>query len=222
MADIVSNASNAAVAYADALNQARNTTNMLFRQYGFVMPGSDGYSVENAQSAFDPNKLFSSTTGQVDPEAVKLLAGQMQMGGKGRMADIQRGGAGMEAEAVAASRAAGISGGGLMEQRRRLAEAQTTGDLETAKQEFIAGIGQGMAPIGGAWQTLQTANVDSATTTAGSNAITETTPNPSESPPGSAANKPPSGAHQYQRWTNPSTGAKFQYINGKWKKVGRR
>jgi len=156
--DLTTAAGQAAVAYQDALNQARNMQNMLLRQYGFTAPAvGGGYSVESAQRAFDPNVLFDKATGGIDAARVQELAGSLQAGGTGLLADISRGGAAAEAEAALGARAAGISGGGLAAQRRRLAEAQTGEQLGEARQQFLASFGEAMAPIGGAYQGLQIA-----------------------------------------------------------------
>lgn len=155
--DVTSGAASAAVAYQDALNQARNTQNALLRQYGFTAPMiGGGYSVEAAQEAFDPNTLFDKATGGIDEAKLKSLAGSLQAGGTGLLADISRRGAGTEAEVIAGSRAAGISGG-LAAQRRALVEAQTSGELGAARSEFLTGLGGALAPIGGAFQSLQIA-----------------------------------------------------------------
>lgn len=159
--DLTSAAGQAAVAYQDALNQARNTQNALLRQYGFTAPATGGgYSVEAAQQAFDPNVLFDKATGGIDQARLKELAGGLRAGGTGILADIARGGASAEAEAALGARAAGIGRGGLAEQRRRLAEAQTTAQTGQAQQQFLAGLGEAMAPIGGAFQRLQIAQAE--------------------------------------------------------------
>jgi len=46
-------------------------------------------------------------------------------------------------------------GGGLMSQRRGLAEAMTAGQIGQAKNEFLAGLGEAMAPIGSAFQDVK-------------------------------------------------------------------
>jgi hypothetical protein len=154
--DLTSSAASAAVAYQDALNQARNTQNALLRQYGFTAPGVGGeYSVEGAQRAFDPNVLFDKATGGINQAKLQELAGSLRTGSTGLLSDIQRGGASAEAEAIMASRASGIQGGGLAAQRRALVEAQTAGQLGQARSEFLAGLGEATAPIGGAFQSLQ-------------------------------------------------------------------
>jgi len=156
--DLISNTGEAAIAYRDALTAARNTQNALLRQYGFTMPAAGGgYSVESAQTAFDPNTLFDKATGGIDAAKVAALAGRVQIGGTGLLSDIQRGGASTEAEAVLGSRAAGIAGGGLAAQRRALAEAQTAGQLGQAKQQFISSIAEGLAPVSGAYAGLEKA-----------------------------------------------------------------
>lgn len=153
--DLTTNAGQATVAYQDALNQAKNAQNALLRQYGFTMPGAGGtYSVEAAQSAFDPNVLFNTGTGQIDQGMIQRLAGSLQAGTTGILSDITRGGGAAEAEALAAGRASGIAGGGLMAQRRALAESQTASQTGQAKSEFLAGIGEALSPIGSAYQQI--------------------------------------------------------------------
>jgi len=153
--DLTTNAGQATVAYQDALNQAKNAQNALLRQYGFTMPGAGGaYSVEAAQSAFDPNMLFNTGTGQIDQGMIQRLAGSLQAGTTGILSDITRGGGAAEAEALAAGRASGIAGGGLMAQRRALAESQTATQTGQAKSEFLAGVGQALSPIGSAFQQI--------------------------------------------------------------------
>jgi len=169
----------ASIAYKDALDQARNTQNSLLRQYGFTLPGANGASsVENAQSAFDPNKLFNSQTGMVDEAKLKELSGQLQYGASGRLADVARMGASGEADAISEVRSRGLGGeigGGLMNQRRNLAESIASGQMGAAKDEFIAGLGGALSPIGGAWQGLQTGMAQDAADLAAANASTATT-----------------------------------------------
>ena len=158
--DLTSAAGTAAVAYQDALNQARNTQNALLRQYGFTAPNAQGeYSVEAAQRAFDPNVLFDKATGGIDAAKVQQLAGGLQFGTTGVLSDIGRGGASTEAETALASRASGISGG-LAAQRRALVEAQTAQQTGRAKEEFLSGFAGAMSPIGTAFQNLQIAQAE--------------------------------------------------------------
>lgn len=155
--DLTSAAGNAAVAYQDALNQARNTQNALLRQYGFTMMGPTGdYSVEAAQRAFDPNVLFDRATGGIDQAKLAELAKGLTVGTGGLFGEIARGGATAEAEAIMGARAAGLRGG-LAQQRRELAETMTTSQVSQAKNEFLAGLGEAMSPIGGAFQNLRIA-----------------------------------------------------------------
>lgn len=159
---IIDYSGQAAIAYQDALNQARNTQNALLRQYGFTAPSEGGYSVESAQTAFDPNMLFDRTTGGVDKTRLADLSANLRIGGTGELANILRAGAGAEADVAAEAQARGFGGeigGGLMQQRRALAEAQTTGQIGQAKTQFLAGIGEALSPIGGAYQGLQNANI---------------------------------------------------------------
>lgn len=158
--DLTSSAGQAAVAYQDALNQARNTQNALLRQYGFTMMGPTGdYSVETAQRAFDPNVLFDRATGGIDQAKLAELAKGLTVGTGGLFGEIARGGASAEAEAALGARAAGLRGG-LAQQRRQLAEAQAAQQLTEAKGQALAGLGEAMAPIGGAFQRLQIAQAE--------------------------------------------------------------
>ena len=164
----------ASIAYQDALNQARNTQNSLLRQYGFTSPNASGqYSVENAQSAFDPNSLYDRNTGSVDKNKLASLMGSLQYGNTGRLADVARGGVSGEADVMSEVRSRGLGGeigGGLMNQRRNLAESVAGSQMGAAKNEFIAGLGGALAPIGGAWQNLQTAQAQDAANLAAANA----------------------------------------------------
>lgn len=218
-------AGQAAIAYQDALNQARNTSNALMRQYGFVAPNATGdYTVEGAQGVFNPNTLFNASTGGVDQAKFAEALKGLSSGGTGILADISRAGATGEAEAVQEVRGRlgeGI-GGGLIGQRRQLAETMTSGQLGGAKSEFISSLAGGLAPIGGAWQGLQTAKAQTELANlqnqaAKASIVTANAPTMDASVP--AASKPPANAKNYQRWTNPVNGQKMQFINGKWKKA---
>lgn len=224
--DLLTYTGQAAIAYQDALNQARNTQNALLRQYGFVAPSASGnYSVEGAQAAFDPNTLFNKATGGVDAEALKQVMSGIRTGGTGMLAEIGKAGAGAEADVVAEAQSRGFGGeigGGLVGQRRQLAEAQTKGQLGQAKNEFISALSQGLSPIGGSWQQLQTGQAidtaDRLAAEAAKNSIVNTSM-PTEAPAGSAASTPPNNAKNYQLWTNPVSGVKFRFVNGKWKTI---
>ena len=224
--DLLTYTGQATIAYQDALNQARNTQNALLRQYGFIAPNSTGgYSTEAAQAAFDPNSLFDKATGGVDQAKLAQAMSSIGIGGGGLFGQIGSAGAGAEAEAIqeAASRGfGGEIGGGLMNQRRQLAEAQTRGQLSQAKNEFISALGQSLSPIGTSYQQLQTAQTmvtaDRLAAVAAKNSIVNASM-PTEAPAGSAASSPPKNAKNYQRWTNPVNGQKMQYLNGKWKKA---
>jgi hypothetical protein len=224
--DLLTYTGQAAIAYQDALMQARNAQNALLRQYGFVAPSASGnYSVEGAQAAFDPNTLFNKSTGGVDAEALKQAMSGIRAGGTGVLADIGRSGAGAEADVVAEARSRGFGGdigGGLTSQRRQLAEAQTRGQLGQAKNEFISALSQGLSPIGGAWQQLQTAQAQDTADRLAAEAAKNSVVNasmPTEAPAGSAPSTPPKNAKNYQRWTNPVSGQKMQFVNGKWRKA---
>ncbi len=161
--DLLTYTGQASIAYQDALNQARNAQNALLRQYGFTAPSATGgYSVEGAQAAFDPNTLFDKATGGVDKAKLASLAGSLGVGGTGLISDIGRAGTSAEADVVAEARSRGLGGeigGGLISQRRQLAEAQTSGKIGAAKNEFMAGIAGALSPIGGAYQNLQNAGI---------------------------------------------------------------
>ena len=158
--DLLTYTGQASIAYQDALNQARNAQNALLRQYGFVAPATDGdYSVEAAQGAFDPNTLFDKATGGIDKAKLASLSSTLRAGSTGLLGDINRGGASAEAEAMLGARTSGIGKGGLAAQRAQLAEAQTSGKLGAATNEFMAGIAGALSPIGGAYQNLQNAGI---------------------------------------------------------------
>jgi hypothetical protein len=158
--DLLTYTGQASIAYQDALNQARNAQNALLRQYGFTAPTAGGdYSVEAAQSAFDPNTLFDKATGGIDKEKLATLSSGLRAGSTGLLGDINRSGASAEAEAMLGARTSGIGKGGLAAQRAQLAEAQTSGKLGAATNEFMAGIAGALSPIGGAYQNLQNAGI---------------------------------------------------------------
>lgn len=160
--DLLNYTGQAAIAYQDALNQAKFAQNALLRQYGFTAPSASGeYTVEGAQAAFDPNTLFDKATGGIDRARLGELSAGLRVGGTGRLADIMRSGASGEAEAAMEVRqrlGEGI-GGGLMSQRRGLAEQLAAGELGAAKSEFISGLGQALSPISSAYQGLQSAQI---------------------------------------------------------------
>jgi len=181
--DYISGSGAAAIAYRNALNQSKDTVNTLFRSYGWNMPGANGYSVESAQGAFDPNKLFDVNTGGLDLDKVKAMAGELSYGGKGVMADIARGGGAAEADVALGLREAGIARGGLAEQRRRLVEAQTGKEMTGAKEQFLAGLAGAYAPIGTAYQDVLAEKVAAEADTEGSSAEADTTPNYTDTAP---------------------------------------
>lgn len=195
--DLLTYSGQAAIAYQDALNQARNAQNALLRQYGFTAPDASGaYSVEGAQSAFDPNTLFDKATGGIDKTKLENLAKSLQVGGTGRIADISRAGASSEAEAVMEVRqrlGEGI-GGGLMAQRRGLAESMTAGQVGQAKSEFLAGIGEALAPIGGAYQNLKIGEAYDEASRQEQNIIRAGLYTPPVETPAASTNKPTLGA----------------------------
>lgn len=219
--DIINYAGNAAIAYNDALTEARNTQNALLRQYGFTAPGAGGaYTVEGAQQAFNPASLLNKTTGEIDTTKLSQLSGGLQVGSSGAIANTMRQGATLEANVASEAAARGLSGeigGGLMQQRRDLAEAQAAEATSAVKGEFLAGIGRALAPVGEKFKEAKEADIKTRGAILGAEAAKNTIAEPIDysslnEPTG--ANKP----HQYQRRTN-QYGVKQQYIGGKWKKV---
>ena len=230
--DLLTYTGQAAIAYQDALNQAKNTQNALLRQYGFTAPGAGGgYSVEGAQAAFDPNVLFNKATGKVDEAGLASLVGCLQSGGTGLLANISRAGATGEAEAIAGQRARGFGGdigGGLMTQARQGAETASAGQMSQAKSEFISSLGGALSPIGGAWQGLQTATAQDeasrlASEAARASIVAPVPPTPEVTAPtapgkyatsGTPGGKPPTSPRGGQLYTGPG-GVKWQYrMNG--------
>ncbi len=216
--NLLNYAGQANIAYTNALNQARNTQNSLFRQYGYTSAGADGtYSVEGAQSAFDPNSLFDAATGKVDEARLKYLSANMRIGSKGLLADTVRAGASGEASAASELSSRGIGGGmgvggGLIAQRRGLAEAHASDALGAVKEQFLGGIAGALAPVGGAWQDKEASREAVSREDArlkieagGTNAPTVAAP--------VVATKP----KNYSRRTQ--SGKKQQYIGGKWRNV---
>ena len=239
MADLLTNTGQAAIAYQDALNQARNAQNALFAQYGYTMPNaSGGYDSKSAGEAFDPNVLYDKSTGKVDEDKLKQMFGQMQMGGSGLLADITRGGASAEADASMelagrgfnATGQGGAITGGLVNQRRQLAEAQTSGQIGAAKNQFVAGIGQAQSNIGGAWQTLQTSmaqdKVDEAAATAlkdsASNTVTPAVVEATTAPPAtptSPANPLSTPGKRVGDIRKNAAGVKYRWNGKKWRAI---
>lgn len=181
---ISSGASTAAIAYKNAVNQSQDAVNALFRSYGWAMPGANGYSVESAQSAFDPTKLFDINTGGLDADKVKAMAGTMGYGSKGILADIERGGAGSEADVAMELRGAGLTRGGLAAQRRGLAETMTARQMAGAKSEFLTGLAGAYAPLGTAYQDVQAEKIAADADAALDDADANSTPNYEEPPAG--------------------------------------
>ena len=149
-------AGQATIAYQQALNDAQNTKNALFRSYGITAPGADGaYSVESAQSAFDPRTLFTGST--FDQTKFDKATENLAIGGTGRLADIARTAATGEADVRAGMQARGLGdmGGGLGMQARQAIEEQGVKNLDIGKTEFLQSLTQGLAPIGSSFETLQ-------------------------------------------------------------------
>lgn len=156
--ELSSNTGDAAIAYKDALNQAEAAKNMLFRQYGFVAPGVNGYSTENAQSAFSTDKLLTTDKG-LDVGKAEEMGRSLSIGGTGRLADVARAGTTGEANVTTGMSRRGFVGdvsSGLTAQERSVAETEGVKALGTEKQTFLTSLGQAYAPIGQAYQTAKT------------------------------------------------------------------
>jgi hypothetical protein len=227
--DILTYTGQAAIAYQDALNQARNSQNMLLRQYGLTGTDASGnYTVEGAQAAFDPNTLIKDTNTGLDINKVTELAKGLRVGATGKLADIMSGGVSGEADVVGQARAAGFGeasgiGGGIINQRRQLAESKAQQDLAAGKQEFLTAEANALAPIGEASSAFKQAQFKDVAATREANAQSSiwdrflNTPfAEAQNNAGSVASNTP-GPKQYQRRT--INGVKQQYINGNWKKV---
>lgn len=151
------------MAYLGALDRANRDAQTVLRNYGYVAPGAGGtYTTENLFGAFDPQTIIDPTTGEIDRAKFEAATKNISIGGTGRLADIQRQGADIEAEARAASAASGIKGG-LSQQATSLAEYQAGKALSAGKSEFLTAAGEAYAPIGGAFTNLQTAKAEAAT-----------------------------------------------------------
>jgi hypothetical protein len=145
MADIVNNATQAALAYRGAVEDYGNYVDMLMRQYGWNAKGPDGtYSVLNAQNAFDPDRVIqfdSSGSPQVNAAQIAQATGQGYYGTSGALANVAKAGAGQEAQAITAARMAGLGPrSGLATQMRQQAEAATSEKMGLASNEFLSSI----------------------------------------------------------------------------------
>lgn len=133
MANLIDQVSAARQAFAVAGMKASQTTRDLFERYGYTMSdGQGGYTTTAAANAWDPARLAAGTGG-----------GAYMEGGTGELADIRRAGGEEEALLTEKTLMSGLGGSGLAEQRRRMAEAKTSGAVKTAQTEFermLAGI----------------------------------------------------------------------------------
>ena len=164
-ADLLTNTANAQTAYSDALNQARNAQNALFQTYGYTSADASGnYSVGNAQSAFDPNSLFKDSNTGLDMNKVKGMANNLQIGGTGSLANIERTGATAVSDVTEAAQHSGFDnasgvGGGIINQRQDLARTTAEGNLLAGKNQFVTDVAGALAPIGQASADVKKARV---------------------------------------------------------------
>ena len=219
------------LAYINATRRAQTDAEGLLRSYGYVAPGAGGsYSSDSLFGAFNPNKIINRDTGEIDENAFNESIKDISIGGSGRLADIQREGADIEAEARLASASGGIRGG-LASQRTNLAEYQAAKNLSAGKTDFLNQVTQAYNPISGAFSNLKVAEADAATQkqladaeadrlakeqTAESDLFTRLLGSPSATPP---ANQPPAkptspGTRLYERR------GPYQWLGKQgWKKV---
>jgi hypothetical protein len=235
-ADLMTNTSQATIAYQDALNQARNAQNSLFRSYGLTSADANGnYSVEGAQGAFDPNTLFANSNTGLDINKITELSKGLQINGTGRLADIEKAGASGVSDVTGAAQRAGFGAdtgvsGGIINQRQQLARSQAEANLASGKQEFLTAEANALNPIGQASSNFKQAQFQDQAATREATAqqsiwdkFLNTPFVDAQNAAGSVASntpsdRPPSGAKQYQRWKN-SAGVQYQFVNGKWKTI---
>lgn len=152
------NAARATMAWRSATEDAGNFIDDLMQQYGWTMPSSDGkYSTMAAGDAFDPNNVmsFGSDGGAtVDTARIAQQTAGGQYGGRGLFADIARGGASQEAQAIQEARGRGLMKGGLARQQRQLAEytsgqqmSQASADLLKAIMGQYSGVGKAFSGV---------------------------------------------------------------------------
>ena len=148
--DIVTYSGAAAVAFEAAKEQAQLAAKNLFNQYYGSIPN------------FDMNAMFNEQSGKINEDAIRQATSGIVGTGKGVLADIGRAGASEEANVVSEMRARGFGGdvgGGLMAQRRGLAEAMTGERTGAAQMDLLRGLAEGLAPIGSSWEEMQQAMI---------------------------------------------------------------
>lgn len=133
-------------AWRQAGIDAQFATNQLFRTMGYTMPdGSGGYTTGAAANAFNPENLTGGD--------YKSMINNLQVGGTGALADIYRGGAGLEQQAIEAGIQRNIAGGGLAAQTREAAQTQTQQDITKTIDKFTADLGSIYGNYGSAAKT---------------------------------------------------------------------
>lgn len=159
---IPDNAARATMAWRGATEDAGNFIDDLMQQYGWTMSGPDGtYSTTTAGDAFDPNNImrFGSDGGAtVDTARIAQQTASGQYGAKGVFADIARGGATQEAEAIQAARGRGLTGG-LARQQRQLAESLTSTQMGGASADLLKAIMGQYAGVGKAFSGVKQGQV---------------------------------------------------------------
>lgn len=148
--DIMTYSGAAAAAFAAAKDQAQLAAKNLFNQYYGSIPN------------FDMNAMFNEQSGSVNEDAIRQTTSSITPTGRGVLADISRAGAAEEADVISGMRARGFGGeigGGLMAQRRGLAESMTGERAGAARTDLLRGLAEGLAPIGSSWTEMQQAMI---------------------------------------------------------------
>jgi hypothetical protein len=209
MTNVIDQVSAARGLYADALREAQNTINGLFKQSGFNFGGTN----------FDPQAVINMT-----PAEKAAMIANTQETSTGAAADTRSAGATEEANAVTNAISRNIMGGGLANYARSSIEGKTTSNVGKIREAFMSDVLSNTGKVGTAYdvmqQTLNDINRASTETTSeqyASNPYSTTTPQGNTSPystkgtPGGNFPKAPRGG---QMWTGPG-GANWQYrING--------
>jgi hypothetical protein len=163
----------------------------------------------------------------------------LQIGGTGRLADIEKAGASGVSDVTGAAQRAGFGAdtgvsGGIINQRQQLARSQAEANLAGGKQEFLTAEANALSPIGQASSNFKQAQfqdqIVNRETAAGNqvwsgfNSLLEQLGNRPEAaakiPVANAASgtTPPKDAKPGQVWKN-ATGVKYKFVNNKWKSI---
>ena len=211
MANLIDLTNAANQAFSAATLQAQQTTQDLFRQYGFVMPSaSGGFTTNAAAEAWNPANLATNPN-----------PGMYQMGATGEIADIARQGAEAEATANLQNLQSGLSEGGLAKQRLRVAELRTGEATEKATEDFQSRMnaiaGQYIQADATRQENIASYERQAAEETARMYAENPT-PEDRQFRYGKPGGKPPKSPKKGTRYTGPK-GGKWRYDGKGWKRV---